>query len=205
MWETLGRSWHLPAHTDEVPIGPWWQKLSEIHVLIFADCADTHELLCVQPCHPYLPAHTPGPFPMPYLDELHTQSDNHGRFFSGCLRQSCDETPWPNATCRGRGLSHLIAHLGYSRQAPEEKTEAEALESAAYWLAPRGVLSLLSTEPRTSCLGMALSTIGWAYSHQSVIKKVPYWLAYSIFILIYICSWGYSSQMTLDYVKLTQN
>jgi len=42
---------------------------------------------------------------------------------------------------------------------------------AAYWLAPHGLLSCFLIELRTINSGMAPSTMGWALSHQSLIKK----------------------------------
>ncbi|EGV92411.1 hypothetical protein I79_005013 [Cricetulus griseus] len=41
----------------------------------------------------------------------------------------------------------------------------------AYWLAPHGLLSLLSVEPRTSYPEIALPTVGWALPHQPLIRK----------------------------------
>lgn len=41
-------------------------------------------------------------------------------------------------------------------------------------------LDMLLILPRTTCLGVALPTVDWAFPHQSLIKKMPYRLAYRI-------------------------
>jgi hypothetical protein len=41
---------------------------------------------------------------------------------------------------------------------------------------------LLKTQ--TISLGMALPTVGWALPHKSLIKKIPYRLAYSLIRLL---------------------
>jgi hypothetical protein len=46
--------------------------------------------------------------------------------------------------------------------------------SAAYWLPPPDLLSLLFTELRTTSSGMAPLTMDWALPHQSIIKKMHY-------------------------------
>lgn len=57
----------------------------------------------------------------------------------------------------------------------EEGTDAEPW-SAAYWLAPHALLSL-SIGPRSVSPGMASPTMGWAFPHQSLIRKISYsWL-----------------------------
>jgi hypothetical protein len=50
---------------------------------------------------------------------------------------------------------------------------------AAYWLAPQGLLSLLSYRTQDHLSGIAPPTIGGALPHQSLIKKMSYRLAYS--------------------------
>ena len=47
--------------------------------------------------------------------------------------------------------------------------QAGADAEAVYWLAPHGLLSLISYTPTYA--GMALPTMGWALAHQSPIKK----------------------------------
>jgi hypothetical protein len=44
--------------------------------------------------------------------------------------------------------------------------------NAAYWLAPHGLLILLSTKPRTTSPGVVPPTMDWALPHQSLIKKI---------------------------------
>lgn len=60
----------------------------------------------------------------------------------------------------------------------EGGAEAEALEGAANcWLAHNG---LLVTESRTTSTGPAPPTGGcWAFPHQLLTEKMPYWLACS--------------------------
>ena len=60
----------------------------------------------------------------------------------------------------------------------EAGADAEATEGAADWLAPHGLLSLLSYRTRTTRLRMAPPTVGRALSHQSPIKKSPYLVLY---------------------------
>jgi hypothetical protein len=56
--------------------------------------------------------------------------------------------------------------------------------SAAYWFAPHGLLSVFSVfcflcfliEPSTAGPGVGPPTVGWAFPHQSLIKKMPYCL-----------------------------
>ena len=60
----------------------------------------------------------------------------------------------------------------------EAGADAEVTEGAADWLAPHGLLSLLSYRTRTTRLRMAPPTVGRALSHQSPIKKSPYLVLY---------------------------
>jgi hypothetical protein len=48
----------------------------------------------------------------------------------------------------------------------EAGADAEAMESAAYWLASHGLLSLLSYRPRTTSPRMAPPTMGRALPHN---------------------------------------
>lgn len=41
-------------------------------------------------------------------------------------------------------------------------------------------LDTLLILPGTTCLGVALPTVDWAFPHQSLTKKMPYRLAYRI-------------------------
>ena len=50
---------------------------------------------------------------------------------------------------------------------------------SASWLAPHGLLRLLSNRTRPTSPGRALLTINWALTHPSVIKKMSYRLDYS--------------------------
>jgi hypothetical protein len=54
--------------------------------------------------------------------------------------------------------------------------DAEALEDAVYWLAPRGLLPLLSCR-RTQDHQPRDDPMGWVLPHQSLIKKMPSRLA----------------------------
>jgi hypothetical protein len=45
-------------------------------------------------------------------------------------------------------------------------------------------------ESRTSSPGMAPPTRGWALFHQSLIKKMLYWLASSLVLWRYFLNWG---------------
>ena len=70
----------------------------------------------------------------------------------------------------------------------------------AYWLAPHGLLSLLSCRTQDHSTGMAPPTMGWALAHPSQIKKMPYRLAYSLILWRHFLN---SSQMTSTYAKPT--
>jgi hypothetical protein len=45
-------------------------------------------------------------------------------------------------------------------------------------------------EPRTTSPGMAPPTMGWALTHISIIKKMPYRLAYSLIVWRHFLNWG---------------
>ena len=62
----------------------------------------------------------------------------------------------------------------------EAGADTEAMEGAAYWLVPHGLLSLLSYRTQDHSPGMTPPTMNWALPHQSLIKKMPYRLAYSL-------------------------
>jgi len=55
----------------------------------------------------------------------------------------------------------------------EAEADEEAMSRFSYWLAPPGLLSLLSIEHRITSSGMAPPTMTWVLSHQSLIKKMP--------------------------------
>jgi hypothetical protein len=67
-----------------------------------------------------------------------------------------------------------------------------------------GLFSLLSYSSQDQQPGVALPPIGWALPRESLIKKMPYRLAYSLTLLrCYPSSNTPSSQMTSVCVKLT--
>ena len=77
------------------------------------------------------------------------------------------------------------------------EADAEALESAAYCLALLGLFLMdPSYRTQTTSSGLALPTMGWALSYQSLINKMP-----AAFFLTEVPS----SKMTLACVKLTQD
>jgi hypothetical protein len=55
-------------------------------------------------------------------------------------------------------------------------------KNPAYWLVPHSSACFL-IELRTICLRVAPPTMSWAFTHQSIIKKLPYRLAYSLILL----------------------
>lgn len=59
---------------------------------------------------------------------------------------------------------------GNSRGAWRQKLKQRTWSGAAYWLAPHGLLSLLFTQPRTTCLEVTPPTVGCALLHQSLIE-----------------------------------
>ena len=50
--------------------------------------------------------------------------------------------------------------------------------STAYLIALSGLLSYLLNTASLMCPRMALLTVGWAFPHQSLLKKIPYRLVY---------------------------
>lgn len=60
----------------------------------------------------------------------------------------------------------------------------------------------LLVEPRTMSPRVSAPTVGWALPHQSLIKKMPYRLAYSPVIRGVFSIEALSSPMTLTCVKL---
>jgi len=74
--------------------------------------------------------------------------------------------------------------------------------AAAYWLGPHGLLSCFLIEPRTTSSGVAPPTMGGALLHQSLIKKMSTALFHGSIFSTEVPS---STQMTLAYVKLTEN
>jgi hypothetical protein len=52
--------------------------------------------------------------------------------------------------------------------------EAGADAEAAHWLAPQGLLSLLSYRSRTTSPGVAPPTKSWALPHKLLIKKMSF-------------------------------
>lgn len=56
------------------------------------------------------------------------------------------------------------------------------LRGAAYLLVYHDLLSFFSLEPRTTSTLMAPPTTGWAFLHQSLIKKMPFnWILHRDF------------------------
>jgi hypothetical protein len=72
---------------------------------------------------------------------------------------------------------HFLITVHHQRK-PETQNgrmlEAGADTEAAYWLAPQGLLNLLSYRSRTTNPGMAPPTMGMALPHQSLSKRVLY-------------------------------
>ena len=93
-----------------------------------------------------------------------------------------DETPWP------KQLQWYRVYLAYSyvhitvyhwRKSGQKLTQSRSLETGADVEAMEGYCLLACSacfliEPRTTSLGMAPPTMGWALPHQSLIKKMPY-------------------------------
>lgn len=53
----------------------------------------------------------------------------------------------------------------------EARTEAEAVEDAAFWLAPHGSLSMFFYTTQDHLPGVILPTVCWVRPHQLLIKK----------------------------------
>jgi hypothetical protein len=89
------------------------------------------------------------------------------------------------ANWKGKGLFSLHFQILVHTEESQDRNSSRAgtwkqelmqrpWRGAAYWVASLGFLSLLFIEPRTTSLGMAPPTMGWALSHQSLIKKMSY-------------------------------
>jgi hypothetical protein len=57
-------------------------------------------------------------------------------------------------------------------------SDAEAMEECCLLACSYSVCFLI--EHKTTSLGMAPTTVGWVLPHQSLIKKMLYWLAYNM-------------------------
>ena len=64
----------------------------------------------------------------------------------------------------------------------EAGADAEAMEDAAYWLVPHGLLSLLSYRTQDHQLRDGTTHNGLVCPHQSLIIKMPCRLAYSLIL-----------------------
>lgn len=60
------------------------------------------------------------------------------------------------------------------RTGPKIRTEAEGMEKDAYWLAPCGMLACFFIPLRNTCPEMAPYTVGCAFVHQPLVKKMPH-------------------------------
>ena len=63
---------------------------------------------------------------------------------------------------------------------------AEVMEDAANGFAPRGFLSLLSYRNQDHQPQVVPPTMAWALPHQSLIKKMPYGITYSL-VFLFVC------------------
>jgi hypothetical protein len=56
-------------------------------------------------------------------------------------------------------------------------------------LLPMACSACFLIEPRTTSPGLAPPTMGWALPHQSIIKKIPYRLAYRLILMeaFFVC------------------
>jgi hypothetical protein len=82
------------------------------------------------------------------------------------------KTLCPEATWGGKSWFTLLI-LGYS---PFRKAKVEPEAGAgeiAYWLSLMASSACFIIHPKTTCPGVATSTVGWSLPHQSLIKKVP--------------------------------
>lgn len=107
----------------------------------------------------------------------------------------CDETPWAKATW-GRMEIHLpytftsllIIQRSWVRNLSRAGIDVEAIDGYCSLTCSPLLVRLLSHRHRTTSPGMALLTMGWALSHQSLIKKMPYNLAESHILCMHFLS-----------------
>ena len=89
----------------------------------------------------------------------------------------------------GQGLLHSQFHITVHHQKPcgqelkqsknlEAGADAEAMEECCLLVLLPRICSVFLIECKTTSLGMASPTKGWFLLHQSLIKKMPYRLAY---------------------------
>jgi hypothetical protein len=127
-------------------------------------------------------------------------------FFQGFY--SCDETPSPQKQIgQGRiSSAYTDISLSITKEITTETQVVQNPEGRRCCGCHRGVLlmGLLSmvcsdwyhTEPITTRPGMAPPTMGWAFPHQSLTKKMPHRLAYSptfwrhfLYWVSFLCKW----------------
>jgi hypothetical protein len=85
-------------------------------------------------------------------------------------------------------------------QEPGGRLMQRQWRTAAYWLAHNGLLSLLSY--RNQGHRPWVIPMAWVYSHQSLIKKMCYMLAYSQILKGHFLNWDF---LLLDDSSLCQN
>jgi hypothetical protein len=87
-------------------------------------------------------------------------------------------------------------------QGPGQELMQRPWRDAAYWLAPHGLLSLLSYRTQDHQPRLVPSTMVWSLPHQSLIRKRSYRFVYDLILQRIFSTEAPSSHMTLEYVKL---
>jgi hypothetical protein len=107
----------------------------------------------------------------------------------------CDETLWPKATQGGKGLFslHILnsgqeLHLGRNLKAGADADHRRVL--LTWMVCSVCLFTLLLVEPRPKQPNVSIPTIYWALPPQSLIKKMSYKLAYSLFLWKHFLNWG---------------
>ena len=81
--------------------------------------------------------------------------------------------------------------------------KVETNRSAAYWLASHGFLSMLCCRIQESSTMWWHSMMSQAFSHQSLIRKIPYRLSYSWILWRHFLNEALSSELTIACAELT--
>lgn len=122
-----------------------------------------------------------------------TRQQDQGKLqVRACLQQqSCDKHQ--KQAGKGRAYLAYMSTLQFiTKRNQEEGAWRQELmlrpqRSAAHWLAPHGLLSLLFYGTRTAGPGMASPTMNWALPDQLLIMKMPYsWILGRPFLSCYL-------------------
>ena len=86
------------------------------------------------------------------------------------------------------GEERLAGHSSSSR---DTMAKAQGDQGRTLLTGLSHLFSYLSIQPRTTCLGTAPPTVGWALRHQSATEKMPLWCAHGPICWKQFLSWDF--------------